>query len=349
MKIHFFFLLLGILFITITSNAQITVTGSSISPVGTNWIYHADVGLAAVTIPPGGPNQVWNEPVHSFGYNFPSSFENPASTPYSSEFPAATHCVFTAGNYAYLQLANNEFRQLGVGGTTLLHYDPTSLIMPIPLTYPHSPWTRVFQYEFQVIPGFISTIRDSSIITLDGWGTLTTQYGTFQVLRTQERHWIKEYLNGSLTTNKQSVSYAWFDQRGITILSYTNPSDSVNFTTASIIEAELSPASAELINNLIPKNFQLEQNYPNPFNPTTRIRYSIPEASLATIKVYDMLGTEVATLVNEEQSAGNYEVDFSAKGGSTSGGNDYNLASGIYFYKLQAGSFSETRKMILMK
>jgi hypothetical protein len=135
------------------------------------------------------------------------------------------------------------------------------------------------------------------------------------------------------------VSYAWFDQRGITILSYTNPSDSVNFTTASIIEAELTPASAEQINNILPQNFQLEQNYPNPFNPSTRIRYSIPEASFASIKVYDMLGKEVATLVNEEQSAGNYEVDFDATG----------LSSGIYFYKLQAGNFIETRKMTILK
>jgi hypothetical protein len=211
--------------------------------------------------------------------------------------------------------------------------------MPIPLTYPHSSWTRVYQYEFQVIPGFVSTIRDSSIITLDGWGTLTTQYGTFQVLRTQERHWITEWLNGSLSANKQSVSYAWFDEHGITILSYTNPSDSVNFTTASIVEAELTPASAEQINNVVPQNFQLEQNYPNPFNPSTTIRYSIPEASFATVKVYDMLGNEVVTLVNEEQHAGEYEVEFDAS----------HLSSGIYFYKLQTAYYVETKKMILMK
>ena len=154
MKVNFFCFFSFILLFTLISYAQITVTGSSIAPVGTSWIYHADVGLVPVTIPAGGANQVWNEPVHSFGYNFPSSFENPAATPYASEFPAATHCVFTAGNYAYLQLAGNEFWQLGVGGTSLLHYDPTSLIMPIPLTYPHSPWTRVFQYEFQAIPGY---------------------------------------------------------------------------------------------------------------------------------------------------------------------------------------------------
>jgi len=95
--------------------------------------------------------------------------------------------------------------------------------------------------------------------------------------------------------------------------------------------------------------FNLAQNYPNPFNPSTKIRYSIPRRSSITLKVYDVFGTEVATLVNEEKSAGSYEVTFSAIGGSASGGNAYSLSSGIYFYKLQTGSFVETKKLTLIK
>ncbi len=98
-------------------------------------------------------------------------------------------------------------------------------------------------------------------------------------------------------------------------------------------------SSVRLNNNEIPSSFKLEQNYPNPFNPSTKIEYSIPEASLVQLKVYDVLGNEVETLINEEQSAGTYRADFI--------GND--LTSGIYFYKLQAGSFVETKKMILLK
>lgn len=93
------------------------------------------------------------------------------------------------------------------------------------------------------------------------------------------------------------------------------------------------------LGNEVPNEFSLTQNYPNPFNPSTKIRYSLPEVSFATLKVYDILGNEVATLVSEEQQAGNYEVDFSASG----------MSSGFYFYKLQAGNFIETKKMILMK
>ena len=87
------------------------------------------------------------------------------------------------------------------------------------------------------------------------------------------------------------------------------------------------------------KDFKLEQNYPNPFNPSTTIKYSVQNAKNISLKVYDVLGKEVETLVNEEKPAGNYEVEFNAA----------NPTSGIYFYQLKVGSFVETKKMILLK
>jgi hypothetical protein len=89
----------------------------------------------------------------------------------------------------------------------------------------------------------------------------------------------------------------------------------------------------------VPTQFALEQNYPNPFNPTTMIRYELPVASTVSLKVYDVLGREVATLVNERQEAGAYSVAFNANA----------LSSGIYFYRLQAGNFISTKKMMLVK
>ena len=92
-------------------------------------------------------------------------------------------------------------------------------------------------------------------------------------------------------------------------------------------------------NNL--KEYKLFSNYPNPFNPSTKISYSIKEEGLVTLKVYDVLGKEVATLVNEEQTSRSYtEVEFNAS---------MHLPSGMYFYQLKAGSYVETKKMILMK
>jgi hypothetical protein len=89
----------------------------------------------------------------------------------------------------------------------------------------------------------------------------------------------------------------------------------------------------------LPEKYLLEQNYPNPFNPTTIIKYQIPENSFVTLKIYDLLGKEVATLVNKEQTKGFYSTEFNAE----------KLSSGVYFYRLHAGSFVETRKMILLK
>ena len=89
----------------------------------------------------------------------------------------------------------------------------------------------------------------------------------------------------------------------------------------------------------IPTKYNLSQNYPNPFNPSTTIKYSIPKQSTVTLKVFDVLGSEVATIVNGEQSQGKYEVEFDSN----------NLTSGIYFYRLHVGDYVNTRKMILLK
>ncbi len=109
----------------------------------------------------------------------------------------------------------------------------------------------------------------------------------------------------------------------------------------------------------LPRTAGLEQNYPNPFNPTTTIGFSVPPLSgrdggisdigLVKLAVYDVLGREVAVLVNEQKSAGSYEVKFSAKSGSASGGDGRNLASGVYFYRLTAGPFSAMKKMVLTR
>jgi hypothetical protein len=104
-----------------------------------------------------------------------------------------------------------------------------------------------------------------------------------------------------------------------------------SFEYSGIVEVEIAPSS-----------FSLSQNYPNPFNPTTKIKFTISDFGFTTLKVYDVLGREVATLVNEEKQQGEYEIKFDALGIG-------NLASGIYFYQLKAGEFIETRKMILMK
>ena len=89
----------------------------------------------------------------------------------------------------------------------------------------------------------------------------------------------------------------------------------------------------------VPQQFQLQQNYPNPFNPTTKIEYQLPAAGHVTLRVYDMLGREAATLVNGYTTSGTHEIQFNAT----------NLASGVYFYRLTNGNFIEMKKMMLVK
>jgi len=94
---------------------------------------------------------------------------------------------------------------------------------------------------------------------------------------------------------------------------------------------------------VVPAQFQLFNNYPNPFNPSTNIQYVLSSMQFVSLKIYDVLGNEVATLVSQEKSAGNYEVEFST------GLIHQTLPSGVYFYQLRAGAFIETKKMILLK
>ncbi|MBI5807460.1 MAG: T9SS type A sorting domain-containing protein [Ignavibacteriales bacterium] len=169
--------------------------------------------------------------------------------------------------------------------------------------------------------------------------------------------------------NVANTSNAWF---------INEPQLAVSVTTASDhlpIYADFSFGVKTKIyeNKSLPNTFELYQNYPNPFNPNTTIKYSIPMSSFdypqddksyvmvrqaqhdnadvspsmsrdevhVTLKIYDMLGREVATLVNENQKPGIYNYQFSI--------NNYQLSSGLYFYQLKAGEFVQTRKMILMK
>ena len=115
-----------------------------------------------------------------------------------------------------------------------------------------------------------------------------------------------------------------------------NSGDQWNFAANKIINI-VQPTGID--DQFLGSSFELLQNYPNPFNPTTKISWQSPVNSRQTLKVFDILGNEVATLVDEEMEAGYHSVDFSAS----------ELPSGVYFYRIQAGSFVETRKMMLLR
>jgi len=106
-----------------------------------------------------------------------------------------------------------------------------------------------------------------------------------------------------------------------------------------VLSSSQIPVGGVTGNNYIPHEYKLSQNYPNPFNPSTKIEYSLPKNSYTTIKIYNVIGKEVATLVDKFETAGNHLVSYDAS----------NLPSGVYFYSLKAGDYSETKRMVLVK
>ena len=155
---------------------------------------------------------------------------------------------------------------------------------------------------------------------------------------------IKNIFNRWLTNNVYSWIYIYWsytDSIGFNVLRHNGYFFVHNELVGCIIDSIVYGNTILSIMDLIklPENFKLFQNYPNPFNPTTKINYQVPQTAFVTLKVYDLLGREVATLVNEEKSAGSYEVEFDGS----------NLSSGIYFYKLQTENYSSVKKMILLK
>ena len=100
-----------------------------------------------------------------------------------------------------------------------------------------------------------------------------------------------------------------------------------------------SPFGESQIDPELPKSYSLSQNYPNPFNPVTKISFDVPKQSFVMLKIYDLMGREVKTLVNEMKSPGYYSIDF----------NGTEISSGVYFYRLQSGEFTDIKRMTLLK
>jgi hypothetical protein len=177
-------------------------------------------------------------------------------------------------------------------------------------------------------------------LTLQGvqltWETATERNNAgFEVQRRNEKQandeWqVLGFVRGRGTTT-EAQSYSFLDRTASGKVQYRLKQVDFDgqFEYSNIIEVDAG----------LPKTFALEQNYPNPFNPTTLISYQLPVASNVLLKVYDVLGREVMTLVNERQEAGAYNFTLNAS----------SLSSGVYFYRLQAGRFVETKKMMLVK
>jgi hypothetical protein len=175
--------------------------------------------------------------------------------------------------------------------------------------------------------------NSSQIVTLNLTNTNLKFTGGFD---TGNTYWVNDLYNGT-SSQVMGSDLASFQ---VNLSAYGSAIYTIS-TVEEMVDLPPLPPIVSVEDELAstPDNYYLEQNFPNPFNPSTKIKYSLPDVGLVSLKVYDVLGNEIAALVNEEKPAGNYEVHFNAS----------SLASGIYFYTLQAGTFIETKKMILLK
>lgn len=203
-----------------------------------------------------------------------------------------------------------------------------SMTLNVPINISSNPMVSLsFWHRYATETNFDFCNVEVSSNNGSSWQTVVAYSGTLTAW-TQQTFDITQYANA---TNQLKIRFRLTSDAGVTGDGWYVDDVNISYYCSAPLTA--------VNNNEIPARFTLWQNYPNPFNPATNIKYQIPKESLVKITIYDVLGKNVATLVNEKKNAGSYEIEFNAS----------NLASGLYFYKIEAGEFSDVKKMMLIK
>jgi hypothetical protein len=352
-------------------NAQIQITQNDLQNAfesGTYWVKYnlEEYGYGAPEMNLGSIDNIpqnWVIPNINWRDTLILTNVSPSSTPFSTYFPTATHAQYSTGvvnglwvddYYQYFKLDTNAFYVLGnvkvnqyPTGSTITINNNEQVLFTLPLNY--GAIISLSRDSVATDTGYtISTFTKS----VDAFGTLNFPFGTFDALRTKDVYETKSYSNGNVISQHSSIDkLLWIAKNG-GILEVRSLYPDVPYGNVYVDWIEMTKFNSitpveEKWNEIYPDDYKLNQNFPNPFNPSTTIRYSIPsviasetkQSQFVSLKVYDVLGNEIAILVNEEKPSGSYEVEFSAS----------NLPSGTYFYQLRTGSFVETKKMILLK
>ena len=346
----------------LTTPAQVTITQADVEAhlgMGKTITSYSDTLGGQVNI--GAPGQSsWEFTGHPFQLQFDATVIPNGNSPAAGSFGGATHTTYsmptfagvTSETWVHLSVGNGAYSDLGTytsvtsfGFTTntTIEIAPSETILQLPLNFGAS-WSQTGVRSFDVaisgIPGGQQhDINYTFTRTVDAWGSLTMPNGTVEnVLRIK----IESELSNSISS-ASGLSFHFISPSGssVTVVaSDPNAPDNGTISAESVTwyYGNGTPSDVEQLDELA-NSFSLAQNYPNPFNPVTNIQYSIPQASYVTLKVYDVLGNEIATLVNEKLSAGVYNSRFDGAA----------LSSGIYFYTLKADNFADTKKLILVK
>jgi hypothetical protein len=299
--------------------------------------------------------------VPNVGLDIVATVVDPNSTPHIGNFPGANltfHSQInisgaTGENYAYNSVNSSSLTwhgnvievELTPGQSSLITttLNPLETIFTFPFTYNSTEsynGVKTNVTEINGIPLLTTTTTVISNSVVDAYGTMIMPSGRLvDALRVKKDE--ITIIQGPFPTYSRTITYSFEAKDGTQVIV---PSDTVQSETGIINNTGPVSWTDRLPNDVkigetLPDNYILNQNYPNPFNPTTNIEYSIPSESFVELKVYDILGNEVATLVNEQRSAGVYRADFNAT----------NLPSGMYFARLKANEFIKVVKMTLLK
>jgi hypothetical protein len=297
------------------------------------------------------------------------TFIDPAGQVGAAEFPASNLCtattitdpLFSVTIVLYFKLQADGLYQLGAAmrqqipllgqdTTTYQKSSPPQIVIPLPLTYGT---TRAGHDTLVSDPVNNDYEVSQTSMVCDGWGDITYPAGASpesapritltNCLRTTSTVMRETYVGGVFDSYEKEVEVIYLSLDG-TILSVFQPDTLYNGGDAEVQSLSYSypvtpSTDVRQGSPALPEGFALSQNYPNPFNPSTMIAFSIPAAGHVSLTVYDVLGREVATLVDRQMAPGSYEAVFDAAG----------LPSGLYIYRIVSGSFAETRKMNVVK
>ena len=347
------------------ARSQISITDADVQNffgVGKSWVDYQnsdstemmDVGVSSSTT-----SQVWTPPNVYFSAKDSSRSDNilPASTPYASNFPSAMYAQkinilqsgFTTVVYQYFKLSNDSLYTVGYAqhayGTVAGHVIDTVIMSTTPKFSVHFP-IHIGDLISQTVDTTALGVGLFDVVTTtdkyDAYGTLNLPNGSFQALRENITVLHQYYINGVLSSQFYMPAFTWITGEGHQLHVEADSgavSGVLKIKTLALLYIAATPASSVKTLPNVPLSATLEQNYPNPFNPSTTINFQIANSEFVSLKVFDILGREVTSLLNEQKSPGTYSVQFDAK----------NLPSGVYVYQLRTGSSLETKKMLLLK
>jgi hypothetical protein len=332
---------LALLLAAAPASAQFTLTQGSFPATGSH-----NVGVdSSATFDVGSPgaDQTWTFENYDWEYVRREELVDAATSPYYANFPTANRCLLWTGSdmppgglYVYCRMAADGLYWLGNAwgdSAEVLVASGEARWIPFPCTY-QTNWTSVLRYSLLGI-----TITDSSLNTVDGWGTVTTPYGSNPALRLVSHTWMITQVPLQPPTTTQNVSYSWYSSQGEELMGVSSQegvTDS-NFSSGYLNMTGV-PQAVEPVRGPVAQNLAVGQNYPNPFNPTTTLPIELEKTARVTVTVYD----ETGRLVSQgefELTAGHHDLPLS--------GNDW--AAGTYFARVMSAAQAQTVKMQLVK